>query len=257
VALSAASAERPSQPDPSELWRSYPLEQKPATVAKSPATATASKHRNTQAPASSAADKGGGGPSSVLIAAIGFAAALLVVAAMALLRRRRQPAAAGPVFPPAAPRAAPLAAAPATAQRPLEPVPPPPMPAARNGQRAAAARKAMTCQIRWNRRGRSFYAVSVDAKGIEHMLASSARLEEAEPAPPDETPEARAALRHLAKELRDRGWRPLRAKGIDFEERRWYARRFRWPTEEELAEAGHADAGEVDEQVSGRSGGGR
>jgi hypothetical protein len=133
------------------------------------------------------------------------------------------------------------------------------MPAARarNGQRAAAARKAMTCQIRWNRRGRSFYAVSVDANGIEHMLASSARLEEAGPAPPDETPEARAALRHLAKELRDRGWRPMRAKGIDFEERRWYARRFRWPTEEELAEAGHADAGEVGEQVSGRSGGGR
>jgi hypothetical protein len=52
-----SSAERPSQPDPSELWRSYPLEQKPATVAKSPAVSTASKQRNTQAPASSAGDK--------------------------------------------------------------------------------------------------------------------------------------------------------------------------------------------------------
>jgi hypothetical protein len=97
----------------------------------------------------------------------------------------------------------------------------------------------------------------VDATGVEHMLMSSPRLDEAGPAPPDETPEARAALRELAKQLRERGWRPLRAKGIDFDERRWYARRFRWPTEEELAEAGHADAHEIDEEVSGRWAGGR
>jgi hypothetical protein len=97
----------------------------------------------------------------------------------------------------------------------------------------------------------------VDSNGVEHMLASSPRLEEAGPAPPEESPEARAAIRRLAKDLRDRGWRPLRAKGIDFEERRWYARRFRWPTEEELAEAGQPDAGEVGEHVSGRSAGGR
>jgi nucleotide-binding universal stress UspA family protein len=115
----------------------------------------------------------------------------------------------------------------------------------------------MTCQVRWNRRGRSFYAVSVDSNGIEHMLASSPHLEEAGHAPPEETPEARAAIRQLAKELRDRGWRPLRAKGIDFEERRWYARRFRWPTEEELAEAGEPHAGEMDEHVRNRGAGGR
>jgi hypothetical protein len=97
----------------------------------------------------------------------------------------------------------------------------------------------------------------VDANGIEHMLASSPRLEDAGPAPPDETREARAAIRQLTKELKDRGWRPLRAKGIDFDERRWYARRFRWPTEEELAEAGHGDLDELHEHISGRSGGRR
>ena len=142
------------------------------------------------------------------------------------------------------------------APRPRGPVSPPPTPAARarNGQRAAAARKATTCQIRWNRRGRSFYAVSVDADGIEHMLASSARLEEARRAPPDETPEARAALRKLAKDLRERGWRPLRARGVDFGERQWYARRFRWPTEAET-QRGVADGDAPDREGAGHPGG--
>jgi MYXO-CTERM domain-containing protein len=255
VAASSAFADRRPQPDPSELWRAYPLEQKPATVAKSP-SATSAKQRGAQKPASSPANEGSDRPPRALIAAIGAAAALLAVALIALRRRRRRPAA--PALPRAAPHAA-LFPAPPVAPRLIEPAAPGPAPAARpgNGQRAAAARKAVTCQVRWNRRGRSFYAVLVDADGIEHMLMRSPRLDEAGPAPPDETPEARAALRQLAKQLRERGWRPLRAKGIDFDERRWYARRFRWPTEEELAEAGRADVREIDEEVSGRWAGGR
>jgi hypothetical protein len=268
VASSAALADRNPQPDPSELWRAYPLEQKPSTVATNPAAAPGPKRRNAQKPAS-AADQGGDQPPAALLVAIGAVAAVLALATIAVRRRRREPVTVGRVAPPAAPRGAPVAAPPqqhalepapprpAPVQRP--PAPPTPAPAAgpRDGRRTAAARKSITCQVRWNRRGRTFYAVSVDSNGIEHMLSSSPRLEDAGPAPPDETSEARAALRHLAKDLRDRGWRPLRAKGVDFDERRWYARRFRWPTEEELAEAGHADAGEIDEQVSGRSGGGR
>jgi MYXO-CTERM domain-containing protein len=290
IVSSAALADRRPQPDPSELWQSYPLEQKPSTVAKSPAAGDAQQRPargsvKGRAPASSAA-KPSGGPSAALIAIVAAAAGLLGLGAVALRRRRRQPVAAGPVFSPrAAPRTAPVAAAPAqrvlapppprpvpaersaepapprppTARRALEPRPPMPAPAAqpRHARRAAAARQQSTCQVRWNRRGRSFYAASVDSNGIEHMIASSPRLEEAGPAPPHETTETRVALRQLAKELRGRGWRPLRAKGIDFDERRWYARRFRWPTEEELAVAGQPDASESDEQVSGRSVGGR
>lgn len=290
VAASAALADQKPQPDPGELWRSYPLEQKPSTVAKSrpPGGATqqpAGGSTKGRAPASSGA-RPNSGPPPALIAALAAAAGLLVLAAVAVRRRRRQPVAAAPLFPPrAAPRAAPLAAEPAervvaprsprpvpaerpaelppptppSAQRPLEPRPPTPAPAAppREASRRAAARKQATCQVRWNRRGRSFYAVSVDSNGIEHMIANTARLEEAGPAPPHETPEARAALRQLAKDLRDRGWRPLRTKGTDFDERRWYARRFRWPTEEELAEAGQRDVSEFAAHVSDRSAGSR
>jgi hypothetical protein len=292
VAASPALADRRPQPDPSELWRSYPLEQKPSTVAKSRPPGGAGAPRqpaggSTQgrSPASSGA-RSNSGPPPALIAALVTAAGLLVLAVATVRRRRRQPVAAAPVFPPrAAPRAAPLAAEPAhrvlastsprpvpaespaelppprppSAQRPLESRPPTPAPVAppREAPRRAAARKQATCQIRWNRRGRSFYAVSVDSNGIEHMIAKSPRLEEAGPAPPHETPEARVALRQLAKNLRDRGWRPLRTKGTDFDERRWYARRFRWPTEEELAEAGQPDVSEFHAHVSDRSAGGR
>jgi hypothetical protein len=237
IAVGSAPADRRRQPDPSELWRAYSLEQKPTTVAESPGATPAGQRSARKSPSSSASE-GSDRPPSAVLAAIGAAAALLAMAVIALRRKRRRPAA--PAHSRAAPRAAPLAAhtgrvATAAAQPAAEPALPSPAPAARprNGQRAAATRKAMTCQIRWNRRGRSFYGVSVDADGIEHMLASSARLEEAGPAPPDETPEARAALRKLAKDLRGRGWRRLRARGVDFGERQWYARRFRWPTEAE------------------------
>lgn len=261
VAASAALAGQRPQPDPSELWRSYPLEQKPATVAKSPTSGRTQQRptggsANGRAPATAA--NRSSGPSPTLIVILVAAAGLVALAAVTVRRRRQRPAAAGPVFSPEPPRAAPVAAA--TAQRALGPPAAPGAPAAarpRTRRRTTPVRESMICQVRWNRRGRSFYAVSVDSNGIEHMLASSPRLDEAGPAPPEETPEARAAIRQLAKDLRDRGWRPLRAKGIDFEERRWYARRFRWPTDEEVAKAGEPDAAEIDERMSGRSVGGR
>jgi hypothetical protein len=242
AAASGALADRGAQPDPTELWQSYPLEQKPATVADGPAAAMAPKNRKAHKPASSDPDQGSRGPTPGVIVAIGFATALLVSAAIALRRGRRRPTApsparaaqvAAPVAGPPAPRAIepPRLAEPAPTP-PRRAKPPPAAAATRNG-RAVAQRKSLVCQVRWNRRGRSFYAVSVDADGSEHMLARSARLEEAGPAPPDETPDARAALRKLAKDLRERGWRPLRARGVDLGERQWYARRFRWPTEAE------------------------
>jgi hypothetical protein len=51
--------------------------------------------------------------------------------------------------------------------------------------------------------------------------------------------------------VRDLGWRPLRAKGFDFDERRWYARRFRWPTEaaEQRPTGGVVPRRQVGEQV--------
>jgi MYXO-CTERM domain-containing protein len=246
VAASAALAERGPQPDPSELWRSYPLEQKPTTVATPPAAAAPSRQRNGQAPTSSASDKPGGGPSWGVILGVAAPAGLLALAAIALRRRRRQAVAPAPVPVPAP--STQRAAQPAAGDRRRAAASP-------NG-RAAAARTSPVCQIRWNRRGRWFYAVSVDPAGVEHMVASARRLEWHGSAPPEETPDARAAIRKLAKELRERGWRPLRTKGIDFDERRWYARRFRWPTEEELR-AGGEDPADTDSRVAGRSGGSR
>ena len=76
--------------------------------------------------------------------------------------------------------------------------------------------------------------MTVDAEGAEKRLGRSPVVDWAQPGPPEETPEAQAALRQLVKDLRARGWRPLRARGVDFDERQWYARRFRRPTEAEL-----------------------
>jgi hypothetical protein len=102
------------------------------------------------------------------------------------------------------------------------------------GRALATARNGPVCQVRWSRRGARFYAVTTDPDGVEKRLARSPQFEWHELAPPaEDSREAQAALRKLAKELRERGWRPLRAKGFDFDERQWYARRFRWPTDAE------------------------
>jgi MYXO-CTERM domain-containing protein len=280
VAGPAAAAPQQAEPNPSELWKAYPLEQKPSTVATSPTPGGSSPRGDTAATsrtsASSVGESGGGVPVA-LIYVIGLAAALSVLAAVAI--RRRHAAAAPPVAEPrvqrlraepptapvaarpaAAPRAAPVRNAPRTSpvatappQRAVELVDPTPPPrrTSPNG-RAAAARKTPICQVRWSRRGRSFYAVLVGGDGVEHWLAGSPRLNNAGPAPPEETPEARAALRRLAKQLREQGWRPLRAKGVDFDERRWYARRFRRPTEAELTEAAAAHDASIVDRSAGR-----
>jgi hypothetical protein len=100
-------------------------------------------------------------------------------------------------------------------------------------RRPAAARKGPICQVRWSSAGQCFYAVTTDADGVEHRVAWSPPIEWGRHGPPDEeSREARAALRVLSKELRDKGWRPMRAKGQDFDEPRWYARRFRLPVAE-------------------------
>ena len=104
--------------------------------------------------------------------------------------------------------------------------------AAKREKGRTGARQGPVCQIRWGRRGSRFYAVTVGPDGIEHKFARSPRFEWRGPSPPEQIPEAQAALRQLAKELRSRGWRPLRAKGKDFNEQQWYARRFRWAAAE-------------------------
>jgi hypothetical protein len=130
----------------------------------------------------------------------------------------------------------------ATFELPPRPHPPqapaPPAPRAGGAKRETAgiapSRGAPVCQIRWSRRSRRFYAVTTDGDGAEKRLARSPQFEWTELSPPTEdSREAQAALRRLAKELREKGWRPLRAKGFDFDERQWYARRFRWPTDAE------------------------
>jgi Meckel syndrome type 1 protein len=279
LAAPAALADRGPQPNADELWRSYPLEQEPATTAAAPAA-------DGQSRASAPVADGGSdtGPPWAVLAAIGVASAALVGVVAA--RRRRRPAAASgyatgaapPVRPDAVPpvggnsaesaavrpaaaaAAAPVAARvargqapyPARAQRPPAAAPP----AAGAYDRPTAARKAPVCQIRWSRRGRRFYAATVDAEGTERRLGRSGVVDSAGPGPPEETPEARAALLRLAKELRERGWRPLRARGIDFDERQWYARRFRWPTDVEVA-AGRPGGGAPSHEVTGRPGGPR
>jgi len=96
--------------------------------------------------------------------------------------------------------------------------------------RPASSRSGPICQVRWSSPGTCFYAATTDVNGVEHRLAWSPPIEWRQPGPPDEdSREARAAVRVLSKDLRDKGWRPMRAKGDDFDEPRWYARRFRFP----------------------------
>jgi hypothetical protein len=96
---------------------------------------------------------------------------------------------------------------------------------------ARGAVRGPICQIRWRpaARGSCFSAVTTDASGVERTVATSPRVEWHRATPPEQNPEAQAALRQLSKTLRDKGWRPMRAKGKDFDEPQWYARRFRGP----------------------------
>jgi DNA invertase Pin-like site-specific DNA recombinase len=109
---------------------------------------------------------------------------------------------------------------------------------ARDKARTTRARSGPVCQIRWLPKGRGscFSAVTIDAHGVAHSLATSRRVEWRGPAPPDENPDSEAALRQLSKILRDNGWRPMRVNGKDFNERQWYSRRFRHSATEPGAE---------------------
>jgi hypothetical protein len=88
---------------------------------------------------------------------------------------------------------------------------------------------APECQIRWLPRGRGsrFAAVTTDDNGVEHTIATSPLVDWRGSAPPEPSPEAEAAVRHLVKTLRRNGWRPMRSKGTEVKEPQWYARRFR------------------------------
>lgn len=112
--------------------------------------------------------------------------------------------------------------------------------------RRPRARGGPVCQVRWLPRGRGmcFSAVITEEDGSERTLATSPPVPWRRSGPPDETPEARAALRQLSKTVRESGWRAMRAKGKDFDEQRWYARRFRPITEpSEGTDAATDDAG--------------
>jgi hypothetical protein len=87
------------------------------------------------------------------------------------------------------------------------------------------------CQIRWLPKGRGscFAAVMAEADGVERTVATSPTVQWRAATPPEQSPEAQAALRQLSKTLRDGGWRAMRTKGKDFNEPQWYARRFRLP----------------------------
>jgi hypothetical protein len=265
VGAPAATAQQRTTTNPAEdLWRDYPLEQTPTTSggeARPPSSAPST------APRPAADDDSGLG--AWWIAAVAGAAVCALALAAGVRRRRRGPseaepgwgAAPEPATDPQAAAAPPARLRPQAAQQPQPAAPPsaPPRPLAVEGpqgpapprpadepqdaavpqaqprpaagRQGRAARSGPVCQVRWNASGGFFYAVTTDASGNEDGIARSPRLDGRGPGPPEQEPEAEVALRVLAKELRDRGWRPLRTKGIDAGERRWYARRFRWPTE--------------------------
>jgi hypothetical protein len=202
-----ALAQQGTTSAPEELWRAYPLEQTATTTAPSPPAA---------APDTAvSSDDGGSGPLWVVAAVAG--AALVLIAVAAWWRRRRPPAAAELRIAAASP---PDGAAPAA--RPASARPAPRRPAPVDGP---------VCQVRWNGQGKFFFAVTTGPDGSERGIARSPRFDWDGPTPPEPSQEPEAALKVLSKALRDQGWRPLRAKGFDFDERRWYARRFKLPSE--------------------------
>jgi hypothetical protein len=185
---------------PQELWKAYPLEQQPATQAPPPSE---------QRPVVASTDgDSSGSPLWWIVAAAAGVSLVLLLAVASRRRRRAEPSLVVPAsWPP----------------------PAPPKPTATRSSRPAGP----TCQVRWSPRSDCFVAIATDQDGSERRIARSPRVDAGQPEPPEQEPEFEAALKVLSKQLRDLGWRPLRARGMDFDERRWYARRFRWPTEAE------------------------
>jgi hypothetical protein len=243
VATPEGLAQQRTTANPQELWRAYPLEQRPATTARPPARAQTAP-RDSSGNQSSAS-----GPPWIQLLGVVAGGAAGILVALAVYRRQTARGARADVTDTPARRAA------AEVQRP-QPPPEPPRPVATADSdtepvRAATPRATPICQVRWSRRGGRFYAVTTDADGNERRIARSPQFEWRGPSPPEQSAEAEGALRQLAKELRDKGWRPLRAKGIDFDERQWYARRFRWPAEDADTDAGRGTT-PPRQQASGR-----
>jgi hypothetical protein len=200
---SVALGQQGTTSNPEELWNAYPLEQRPETQAPPPAAQ--------QRPSVVTTEEDDSGASLWWFVVAAAGAALVLVAVASERRRRARPRraeselllpASWPAPPPTRPR---------QTRRPSGPV----------------------CQVRWSRTGSFFFAVTTDPDGTEREIARSPRVDWNGSAPPDQEPEFEAAVKVLSKQVRDLGWRPLRARGVDFDERRWYARRFRWPTEAE------------------------
>lgn len=220
LGASSALAQATTTTNPAEeLWRAYPLEQSPTNAAPAPARTQATR------PPARATEQSGSDLPWILLLGVAAGVAVGVLVALVLSRRQRARgisvnggAEADPAPPPEAQR--PVAA-------PVEVVPAPAPP------RDGPSSDTPVCHVRWSRRGARFFAVTIGPDGTERRIARSPQFNWRGPSPPERSPEAQAALRELAKELRDKGWRPLRAKAIDFDERRWYARRFRWPTDVE------------------------
>lgn len=262
AAAGAPIAATAQSPTPEPLWKAYPLDEggdaqaTPDTTTQPSAPAPT---RTSQPTALQAPDKAGGGPPWLLIVLAGLGGALFMMAVLALGARRDRrravertaptmvvaPASANghangaaPVAEPPAPEPPAVEPEPAFAiaeaaavpirrfDREAEPAPTP-------QQRAAAARRGPICQVRWDAAASRFLAVVRDEDGVEHELARSLRFEWRDSGPPasDHRP-AQSALRLLAKDLRERGWRPMRVKGTDLDAPRWYARRFRFPVPE-------------------------
>lgn len=252
--LGAPAGAGAQSPDPAPLWKAYPLDEgataKPQTTQAQP---TPSPTTPTARPELQASDEAGDGPPWLLIGLAGIGGALFMTAVLAAGRRRdgrHEPPA--PPLPATAngranghvPREAVAAAlvAPSAPREPAFEVPEavsvpirrfdrePGEPAPTPQQRAAAARRGPICQVTWDAERSRFRAVATDEGGIEHELARSLRFDWHGPQPPpsDHRP-AQSALRVLAKDLREKGWRPMRNKGTDLDAPRWYARRFRFP----------------------------
>jgi hypothetical protein len=170
-AASVAFGQQGTTSYPQELWKAYPLEQRPATQAPPPAK---------QAPVVSTAEDDSGAPLWWWIVVAAAAGAVLVVALVSLDRRRHARAAGVDLRP---------------ASRPA----PSPTPPARPRPARAPRPPTRSCQVRWSRSGGFFFAVATELDGTERGIARSPRVDWSAPEPPDHEPEFEAALKVLSK----------------------------------------------------------
>jgi hypothetical protein len=263
----AVAAETTTSPNPEPLWEAYPLDGGSGAAAQSRDTtgtgsgtaaqsgagasgaAASSGERARAATPLASTDEAGDAPPWLLMVAAAAGGALFVTLVLLLQgrRARKRDAELGRVatpdewpwlkaghtngtdefkaerLPPPA-RVFEVAEAREVPRRRFEREPEP-KPAPAPDGRPAAARRGPICQVRWSPDEARFYAATP-----EERIAQSPTFDWPGDGPPDEeSREARTALRVLSKELRDKGWRPMRVKGSDFDEQRWYARRFRLP----------------------------